>query len=309
MKLLISCLVLGGFLCLETKAPMYAQEPNLPPDVARTLRNSKYEHEEAMKKRFEPIIHDLSRGSDSDYAQLYFDAVNSVFFGTSTDNGAALREWQKKNKSLLEDSRLPLATQASALYLQGQLYLVLGNKIDANACFNKVLNILANGPKNLAGFHLMQESLTTTLLFKYYNIPQEYLDTKGTYCGSISQVEPLFKGLILPIATQSDPQNLDAYWNTAIVAFRNVASNSDAQSQKYAADDYPRLVLEESQSLLQVGQKKKAIDLLTQLLSDCPDSPKYKEISDALIAASTAAPAVSTVPATVATPASNSPTH
>lgn len=299
---------MGVLLCL-TGGNVYSQESTLPPDVARTLRNAKYEHEEAMRKRFEPIIHDLSRGSDSEYAQLYSDAVQNVFFGTDTDNGKAWREWQKKNKNVLDDPRLPLATQASALYLQGQLYLVLGNKTDANTCFNKVLNIMANGPKDLAGFHLMQESLTTTLLFKYYNISQEYLNTKETYGGSISQVEPLFKGLILPVAIQIDPQNLDGYWNTLIIAFGKVASNSDTQAQKYAVDDYSRLELEEAQSLLQAGQKKKAIDLLTKLLSDYPDSPRYKETSDALIAASTPAPAVTSIPNSATPPPSSAPTH
>ena len=307
MKLLIGILVMGVLLCVD-KA--YSQEPSLPPDVARTLRNAKYEHEEAMRKHFEPIIQDLSRGSDSDYAQLYVTAVQSVFFSDDNARGTGWKDWQKQNKGILEDPRLPLATQASALYLQGHLYAVLGRQDDATNCYNKVLNILANGPSDLAGFQLMQESLTTTLLFKYYNIAPEYLNDKDTYCGSIAQAEKLFKELILPNAIKTDPRNIQSYWNTAITAIGKASSLSDTQLKKFNVDDYPRLVLEESQCLIQLGQKKDAIALLEQLLSSYPDSPRYKEISDALITASTPPPVVSVAPTTVVAPPSDpTPTH
>jgi tetratricopeptide (TPR) repeat protein len=297
--IIVSAFVVNGY------SNASAQDPTLPAGVANALRESQLEHEEAMKKRFEPIIQDLSRGFDSDYAQLYSDAIRAVFFANDTASGAGWREWQEENKSILEDPRLPLATEASALYLQGHLYTVLERQDDASACYIKVLNILANGPQNLAGFHLMQESLTTTLLFKYYNIAPEYLDTKDTYCGSIAGAEQLFKGLVLPNAIKSDPRNIESYWNTAITAIGKASSLSDTQVQKFNVDDYPRLVLEESQCLMQLGQKKEAIYLLEQLLSSYPDSPRYKEISDALVAASTPDPAVPVTATTSASP----PTH
>jgi tetratricopeptide (TPR) repeat protein len=285
-----------------------AQQTNLPPEIARTLYESKLEHDQAMQKRFEPIIQDLSKSSDSDYSDFYANAVHTVFFAQNNiDDQDGWKDWQKKNKGLLEDPRLPIATAAAALYLQGHLYSVLGKQSDAVACYNKILNIIANGPQNLAGFHLMQESLTGTLFFKYYNIPSEYLDTKNTYCGSMAQTEQMFKGLILPDAIQNDPKNIDSYWNTAIVAIGNVSSLSDAQRQKYAVDDYPRLVLEEAQCLVQLNQQKNAIFLLERLLSSYPDSPRYKDISDALIAASTSAAPVSIAPTPLPAPAPNLP--
>ena len=285
-----------------------AQDPALPPDVARALRQANAEHEEAMGKRFEPIIQDLSRGSDSDYAQLYSDAIHAVFFANDDEKGTGWKSWQKENKNILADPRLPAATQTSALYLQGQLYLVLGRQVDASNCFNKVLNIMASGPQDLGGFHLIQESLTSTLLFKYYNLSPEYFKAKDAYYGSIAQIEPLFKKLILPIAIQSDPKNIESYWNTAINAVGNTASLSDTAKQKFAVDDYQRLSLEEAKCLNDLGQKKKAVAILEQLLTNYPDSPRYKETSDALIAASTPAPAAPSTAVATPTPDST-PIH
>ena len=289
-RLLIWILISANTIVMAISATAFAQDPTLPGGVASVLRESKLEHDQAMINRFEPIIRDLSRGVDVQYAQLYSDAVRTVFFSQDTQNGSGWSEWQKENKGVLEDPRLPLATEASAYYLQGHLNLILGRQAEASICFNKVLNILATGPKDLAGFQIMQESLATTLLFKYYGIAPEYLDTKGTYCGSIAEAELFFKALILPDAISSDPQNIQTYWNTAITAIGNTSSITDTQRQKYAVDDYPRLVLEESQCLVQLGQKKAAVYQLEQLLSSYPDSPRYKEISDALINASSSTP-------------------
>jgi hypothetical protein len=278
----LSCFLLS----IEVSAQTNSTTASLPQEVIDTLRESKLDHDQALRKRFDPIIRDLSRGFDSDYAQLYSDAVDNTFFAGKPDADKEWREWQEENKGILEDPRLPLATAASALYLKGHLYQILSQQSDACDCYLKVLNIMANGPENLVGFHLMQESLNDSLLVRYYQIPKEYFTDDSAYYGSIGQTEQFFKSLILPYALQNDPTNIDSYWNTAIAAIARASSSSVGQKQKFAIDDYPRLILEESKCLEQTGKRKVATSLLEQLVANYPDSPHYKEITSALIEAS-----------------------
>jgi tetratricopeptide (TPR) repeat protein len=277
--------VVGGYSVIAQTTNL-SPASSLPPHIARALKQSEYDHTEALHKRFDPVIQDLNKGYDSDYAELYSAAIYAVFFANQDDHNESWRQWKEDNKSVLRDPRLPLATETSAIYLQGQLYLLVGQKDEAFACFKKVLNTVANGPSDLTGFHLMQEELQNMLLFKYYQIPKEYLSSGSGFQGSINKVEPLFKALILPTVVQTDPQDAESFWNTAIVAIGNASSLSDSTKEKYAIDDYPRLVLEEAECLEQLGQKKEAINILETLIARYPDSPKFQEMTDALIKAS-----------------------
>jgi hypothetical protein len=256
--------------------PLRSQEtPVASPEAVKVLKESRLNRAQALQDSFNPVIGALSGG---DYRSLYLNAVYAVFFANNLRPQPAFRDWQKKNAGLVNDPRLPEATRLAAANLRGHLYLILGDESQAVGCFLSVLRGLRDGPDNLAGFHLFQESLNESLLTKYYHIESEYLNEDGGYTGAIGNLEHLFTIAILPWHEKNNPQEIAGLWDSLIMAKSKMASLSDQAADRFALTGQPELLLAKAESLAQNGQKKQAVAVLKDLLQKFPMYPKYQDI-------------------------------
>ncbi|MDR1303888.1 MAG: hypothetical protein LBK76_01570 [Verrucomicrobiales bacterium] len=258
---------------------LWSQETATPSrEAEKLLKEAGWQRAQVMKDSFEPAIRDLSRNSSEEYRALYLSAVYEVFFAKDLKPQQAFREWQKKNTGLVSDSRLPIATELAAANLQGHLYLILEDQPRAINCFLTVLKGIQEGPDNLTGFHLLQESLGESLLTKYYRIEDAYLKEDGGYSGAIANVEKLFNTSILPWYEQHQPREIAALWDMLIIAKSKAASLSKKNADQFAIAGHAELLLAKAASLEKIGQKKQAIAVLKELLQKFPLYPKYKDI-------------------------------
>lgn len=214
---------------------------NIPPDIERLIQKSRQQRQDTLKAKFAPIQKDLANRSDP--RQFYLDAVFQVFFAKEERPDKPWRDWQKTNRGLVEDERLPLATETASLYLQGHLFQLMGREADAVATWTNALNRMASGQEKLTGFHLLQESLADSLLVKFYGIESEYLKEKDVYYGSLGDVEAFFTKSVLPWHEEHQPQTLGNLWDIAITAIGKASSLSEQKATKFAITEQPRLFL------------------------------------------------------------------
>lgn len=252
-------------------------------ELQKVLREARGKRKEALKARFQPILDDLSRRTSGSYHSLYLDAVYGVFFSKDPKPERAFQEWEKKNKGLVKDPRLPLATQLAALNLQGQIHLILENEPEAFSSFKELIETLAGAPDDLVGFHLMHESLPETLLVRFYGIEPDYWKEGNRHTGPISEVEALFSIHILPSLVGERTKDLARMWDASIQASARMATSSDAKARKFDLTDHPRLLVAKADSLNQAGLKAEAIQVLKMVLKTFPHYPKFGEVTDRLI--------------------------
>jgi tetratricopeptide (TPR) repeat protein len=262
----------SGFAVEETAAPS--------PEIAKLLKEVEWKRRQALKDRFNPMLHNLSTG---DYRQLYLDAVYAVFFANQPNPQKDFQNWAKTNKGLVADPRLPLAANLAALNLQGHLHLIMGEEETAVNCFVKVLQGIASGPDNLCGFHLLQESLGETLFVKYFAIENDYLNKDGSYTGAIGNVEAFFTANILPWYREQRSKEVAAIWDTAITASAKTATLSEEKHRKFQLTDHPRLLSQKAGDLYQLGYKKEALNILKETMQKFPEYPDFEDLTKQLI--------------------------
>jgi len=276
----VGLLMISSKLGLAQTAEITTPQPvTIPAEIEKVLKEAKWKRQEAMKARFNPILQDLSRRTEGSYQSLYLDAVYGVFFAKEPKPEKAFQEWQKKNKGLVEDPRLPVATRLASLNLQANIYLILGDEEKAVGYFVELIRGIADGPGDLAGFHLMQESLPDTLLVKFYGVESDYFKVENCYMGAISNVEALFIAQVLSWHEKKQPNRVSSIWDFTIAACGKIASLNDQKLNQFNLMDCPRLLVGKSDSMAKIGQKSEASNILRTVLNNFPEYPGFDEVT------------------------------
>jgi|GEM_PF-7100926 len=277
-------------LCMSICSSLHSQSnesaqhahQKLPGELQKILADAKWTRKQAMKGKFDPILRDLSGSSASNPQALYLAAIYGVFFSDQLKPERAFGEWRKQNKEILEDPRLQQAMQLAILNMRGQIYFVLEEEEQSTECFNTLLNRIAVSPSNIGGFHLMQESLQSALLVKYYRITTDYWKEAKCYTGTINDVESLFLTCVLPYYESKQPKSVGVEWDQMIAAAQRIKSINAQTLEQFNLTELPRLLTAKADSAARTGDLNMAITTLKNILLKFPTYPRYSEVEKRL---------------------------